>query len=375
MAKELPSLLRQYDRLAAVAVLVALLVSLFYLLFAGLSQQERVRDYDGNLSLSEPSKAQVTPVDLTADTALLARTQTPSAESLLAVPQGADTPNLFTPARRLLCVQCAKPIAWLSTACAYCKTAQPKEVKIDFSTLDSDSDGLPNGWEKANKLNASDPADADLDTDGDGFTNLEEYQAKTDPQDRKSHSPFEDRMSLAGPIVGTKIPLRVVNKMELPSTTDAEGKAVRHFQLTFVSVNQKGEAGSTTLRVNEGAEIGKSGFRYVRYNELPTKQVRVGEHKQVRFVNVSTIEVVRIADKKPVTLVFWDENNPEWPGEPLLEQKATVAVDLPGVEPVEVTEGKTFFVKGEGYTVKAVDAEKKLVAIEKNADKQVFELK
>ena len=55
--------------------------------------------------------------------------------------------------------------------------------------LDADGDGLPNGWEQLHGLNpleSSGVDGADGDPDHDGFTNLEEYQAGTDPQDFNS---------------------------------------------------------------------------------------------------------------------------------------------------------------------------------------------
>jgi len=46
---------------------------------------------------------------------------------------------------------------------------------------DSDHDGMPDDWEVAHGLNPFDPADAALDSDGDGTSNLQEYLAGTDP--------------------------------------------------------------------------------------------------------------------------------------------------------------------------------------------------
>ncbi|MCP5534108.1 MAG: hypothetical protein H7A48_13135 [Akkermansiaceae bacterium] len=52
--------------------------------------------------------------------------------------------------------------------------------------LDSDSDGIPDAWEDSNGLDKLDPADPIDDDDLDGYSNLAEYYAGTDPQDRSS---------------------------------------------------------------------------------------------------------------------------------------------------------------------------------------------
>ena len=49
------------------------------------------------------------------------------------------------------------------------------------SVVDMDEDGMADDWELAHGLNPNDPADAALDPDGDGRSNLQEYEDGTDP--------------------------------------------------------------------------------------------------------------------------------------------------------------------------------------------------
>jgi hypothetical protein len=47
---------------------------------------------------------------------------------------------------------------------------------------DTDQDGMPDTWEQEHDLDATSASDCSLDTDGDGYTNIEEYLNGTDPQ-------------------------------------------------------------------------------------------------------------------------------------------------------------------------------------------------
>lgn len=57
----------------------------------------------------------------------------------------------------------------------------PKQVggwpdyRAASAPADSDSDGMPDEWERKHGLNINDPADANQDRDGDGYTSIEEY--------------------------------------------------------------------------------------------------------------------------------------------------------------------------------------------------------
>lgn len=71
------------------------------------------------------------------------------------------------------------------------------------SYLDTDGDGMPDAWEKANGLNPNNPADATLDCNGDGYTNIEKYingidtQKKVDWTNQKNnHDTLAKRKSL-----------------------------------------------------------------------------------------------------------------------------------------------------------------------------------
>jgi hypothetical protein len=59
-------------------------------------------------------------------------------------------------------------------------------ITYSCASIDTDGDGIPDGYELAHGLNPNNPSDAAQDADGDGMSNLKEYLAGTDPQDPNS---------------------------------------------------------------------------------------------------------------------------------------------------------------------------------------------
>jgi len=62
-----------------------------------------------------------------------------------------------------------------------CEVGGWPEYKNAPAPKDSDSDGMPDEWETKYGFNPHDPADANLDQDGEGYTNIEEFLNQTDP--------------------------------------------------------------------------------------------------------------------------------------------------------------------------------------------------
>jgi PKD repeat protein len=56
-----------------------------------------------------------------------------------------------------------------------------QSYSILVSTIDTDADGMPDGWENENGLDPNDPTDALQDPDGDGNNNITEFNEGTDP--------------------------------------------------------------------------------------------------------------------------------------------------------------------------------------------------
>lgn len=193
-----------------------------------------------------------------------------------------EMPELLTVSReRVGCIKCGRPIEKNATTCPFCNGAQPEIY--DAATSDSDGDGLPDGVELAMGLDPQNPADAEEDLDGDGFTNIEEYVAGT---------ALNDGAAYPDPVVKLRV---------------AAIKAVP-FYLRFVSVQDIGE-GNQRFQLNMQSQertyfskIGDEvlGYRVDAYNKGETDE---------------TLTLTRVADGRPVRLVK---------GRPVTEQELAI---------------------------------------------------
>ena len=108
---------------------------------------------------------------------------------------------------------------------------------------DSDKDGMADVWEESHGLSTDAVSDALLDSDGDGYTNLAEYLADTDPNDPESQLKFDAFMLEAGSTV-LEFMARTNRLYSLDYTTSlVDGTWMN---LTNISVNSQNQVQSIT---------------------------------------------------------------------------------------------------------------------------------
>ena len=172
----------------------------------------------------------------------------------------------------------------------YFTATQKVEVETPDTTVTSSSGhSIPLAWLNKNGLNASDSDIIDADSDGDGFSNFEEYTAGTDPRDPKSHPSY-------------------VKLVRLQSSDS------RPFRLTFTSLNAVGDDNFFQISTPDGqrqsnnAKIGDTfeGFKVIKYT--PKQGNRMIGTMTVEG-DISELELQNVTTGADVVLVLHDEQN------------------------------------------------------------------
>ena len=96
-----------------------------------------------------------------------------------------------------------------------------RDDQPDWRDPDDDNDRIPDDWETAHALNPTNAADGPRDNDGDGFTNAEEYECDTNPQDSADYLRVTREEVLAG-AAGRRLhfPTRATRRYTVQTTTD-----------------------------------------------------------------------------------------------------------------------------------------------------------
>jgi len=135
---------------------------------------------------------------------------------------------------------------------------------------------IPNAWFIENGLDLSNSKVKDIDSDGDGFTNREEYEAKTKPNDKTSTPPSFTKLQL---VAYRPVPFRIIFKGD----GGTEGK---EFQINFKDL--KGTARTQYKKMGE--QIADAPYKIISYTAKPGPYgVNVkGDTSELKIENTTT---------------------------------------------------------------------------------------
>ena len=256
-----------------------------------------------------------------------------NAKSPVGVPGVGENEASFLASEHRVRCACGKAILGDPKAmpkCPYCQKSQVVEEKV---ALDADADGLPDEWERKVGLNPADASDAEADSDGDGFTNLEEYAAKTNPRDAKSHPDYLDSLALKLPLKETSMPFLFTKWMPI-----AVGERCWFYDL----------AAKNEVTAVKGEEIGKSGYVLTSFAKKEAKRALKGGQGMLGTVDVSEVVVTRKGDGKAVTLVLATSKK-DRPA--AVDVQATLVYERGGTRTMDVVPGSVIDLNGTEYKV------------------------
>lgn len=337
-----------YDWLA-VAVGVAALVAagVFFVMTLDADPDEAAAGEAAGVERMRPREMGVDPTDMSEFQTAVKLTRVPA--TVQDIPEKSG--NFLASERWVMC-ECGQASLGDVKKEPNCPNCHKPKVVLGPVVLDADGDGMADEWEKKYGLNPSDPADAAQDKDGDGFTNLEEYMAKTDPTDKADHPDYLDSIKVVLPLKQTYMPFVFTKATQVPG-----GWRCEFFDATKKDLKR----GSTGIvRAKVGEEIPGYGFVLKSYETKSEKRKKPGMNMMMS-VDVSEVVVERKTDGKKVTLVIVQTEKDMKPVP--LDVQVTLVYERGEAKNLEVVPGAEIDLSGTKYRVLAI----KPVAVDKGA--------
>jgi hypothetical protein len=330
-------LVRYYDKVVVVVALVILLISLAWLITAGVKQKERVTIYMDEVEALKPAKSDVAPIDMEPYNKAVKAVASP-----FKMLEGDETKSSFlVPERRVTCANaaCKKPIPFEASQCWACGEKQPSV--IDPPPIEKN--GVSAKWLR--DMGLPPETDVSLDLDEDGFSVLEEYQLKTHPKDKNSH-----------PIYAEKLVLKELKSMKLPLVF--RGVNIMPGGAKQLTINWTGKLPRTYF-VNEGEAIGDTGYVAGTVTVKSEKRDNPLMPGNTKVVDVSTVVLKRKTDGKEILLQV-DEVGKN------TDVEATLDFLIDKLE-LKLIENQEFKLREETYRVIAIDMATNTIKVENTA--------
>lgn len=250
---------------------------------------------------------------------------------------------MFVPDSRVICIDCKLPIPYMAMKCPFCTAKQPPLRALD-PTYDGDKDGMPDLYEKKYGLNHRTDDTSD-DLDNDGFSNIVEFKAGTDPSSSESF-PAPDTELVVIDVKADPFDLLFKSSSLLPDKS-------RMFQ-----INLKNGERTHFKRLGEQVE----GFKVVKFGAGAAKAKDPGDRDK-------DVLVLESPSGKKIPLI-------EGKGTAYKEYTVTVRFNITGEE-FKMRAGDTFKLKNKEYQFIRVDKSGQNIVIKRLDDEKIltFELK
>lgn len=315
----------------------------------GTSPEDGAMRCEMRLKAARPAHEGVPPADMTVFQAVFRTAKTPPALVEVDSKKG----NFLASDTRIVCKaekdasgkspkSCGRPIPMDSKTCPFCAVVQDTGV-----TKEEEGAKKMREWSARYGVNLA--LRPDEDSDKDGFTDMEEFEAAqtlgraTNPKDPMSHPDYLDSLFVEGEMKQTMLPFYLQSLSPVPN-------GYRYNFRDFVKKDAYGQ--QMVYRVLKGEKIGNTGYTVGNHAKKTVERVVPGSKgKLKRKVEVVSVELVRRDGKKVVAA----ENERRVP----VDRQATLVFRRGEGKKFEVKVGDEISLYNRKYKVVAFGADSK----------------
>ena len=315
----------------------------------GTSPEDGAMRCEMRLKAARPAHEGVPPADMTVFQAVFRTAKTPPALVEVDSKKG----NFLASDTRIVCKaekdasgkspkSCGRPIPMDSKTCPFCAVVQDTGV-----TKEEEGAKKMREWSARYGVNLA--LRPDEDSDKDGFTDMEEFEAAqmlgraTNPKDPMSHPDYLDSLFVEGEMKQTMLPFYLQSLSPVPN-------GYRYNFRDFVKKDAYGQ--QMVYRVLKGEKIGNTGYTVGNHAKKTVERVVPGSKGTLkRKVEVVSVELVRQDGKKVVAA----ENERRVP----VDRQATLVFRRGEGKKFEVKVGDEISLYNRKYKVVAFGADSK----------------